>query len=101
MLQANVGSAAAPFALAAHRGDADPTVMSYWLRQVAQQNPALAVVSLGMLALNGDSVPLDRAEAYSWFRSAALQGDDEADQILIRLIAVLTEAEWRRALGWE
>ena len=77
-----MGSAAVRFVLAdAHRGDADPTVMLYGLRQAAQQNPAPAVVSLGDLALNGDSVPLDRAEAYRWFWVAAAQGDEEADQI--------------------
>ena len=67
MLQANVGSATASFDLVAHRGDADPAVMPYGLRQAVQQNPALAVVSLGVLALNSDSAPLDRAEAYRRF----------------------------------
>ena len=47
-----------------------------------------------MLALNGDNVPLDRAEAYRWFGLAASQGDEEADELQIKLSAVLTEAEW-------
>ena len=100
--QAQAGDAAAQFALAdAHRGDADPAVMLQWLRQAAQQNHAPAVVSLGVLALNGDNVPLDRAEAYRWFNRAAILGDDEADQILIKLSAVLTEAEWLRLVALE
>lgn len=98
--RAQAGDAAAQFALAdAHRGEDDPAMMLYWLRQSAQQNHAPAVVSLGVLALNGDNVPLDRAEAYRWFNRAAILGDDEADQILIKLSAVLTEAEWQRVLG--
>jgi hypothetical protein len=45
------------------RGDDDPAVMLYWRRQSAQQNHhAPAVVSLGALYVNGDSVPLDRDE---------------------------------------
>ena len=53
--QAKAGDAAAQFALAdTHRGDADPAVMLHWLRQAAQQNPAPALVSLGVLALNGE-----------------------------------------------
>ncbi len=56
---------------------------------------------MGVLALNGDSVPLDRAEAYRWFELAAAQGDDETDQILAALSEELTEAEWLRALGWK
>jgi TPR repeat protein len=71
----------------------------YGLRQAVQQNPAPALVSLGVLALNGDNVPLDRAEAYRWFNRAAILGDDEADQIRIKLSAALTDAEWRRALA--
>ena len=46
--------------------------------------------------MNGDSVPLDRAEAYRWFNRAAILGDDEADQILAALSEELTEAEWGR-----
>ena len=84
--QAQAGDAAAQFALAdAHRGDADPAVMLYWLRQAVQQSYAPAVVSLGVLALNGDNVPLDRAEAYHWFNRGAILGDEEA--------------EWLRVLG--
>ena len=83
------------------RGNADPAVMLYWLRQAAQQSYASAVVSLGVLVLNGDAVTLNRAEAYRWFWVAANQGDDEADQILIRLSAVLTEAEWLSVVRWE
>jgi hypothetical protein len=57
---------------------------------------------MGVLALNGDNVPLDRAEAYRWFnRWPPLLGDDEADQIRIKLSAALTEAEWRRVAGRE
>jgi TPR repeat protein len=98
--QAQAGDAAAQFALAdAHRGGADPAVMLHWLRESAQQNHAPAVVSMGVLALNGDNVPLDRAEAYRWFNRAAILGDDEADQIRIKLSAVLTEAEWQRVAG--
>ena len=98
--QAQAGDAAAQFALAdAHRGGADPAVMLHWLRESAQQNHAPAVVSMGVLALNGDNVPLDRAEAYRWFNRAAILGDDEADQIRIKLSAALTDAEWRRALA--
>ena len=66
-----------------------------------QRNHAPAVVSLGVLALNGDSVPLDRAEAYRWFNRAAILGDDEADQIRIKLSPALTEAEWGRVAGLE
>ena len=100
--QAEAGDAAAQFAVAdAHSGDDDPAVMLYWLLQAAQQNYPPALVSLGVLAENGDSVPLDRAEAYHWFRRAALQGDDEADQILAALSAELTEAEWLRVAALE
>ena len=59
--------------------------MLYWLRQSAQQNYALAVDSLGVLYVNGDSVPLDRAEAYRWFRVAASQGDEDADELQVAL----------------
>ena len=100
--QSQAGDVAAQFALSdARRGAADPAVMLYGLRQAAQQSHAPAVVSLGVLALNGDSVPLNRAEAYRWFNRAAILGDEEADELQIKLSAVLTEAEWRRVAGWE
>ncbi|MBK8536083.1 MAG: sel1 repeat family protein [Candidatus Competibacteraceae bacterium] len=83
------------------RGNADPAVMLYWLRQAAQQNNLPALVSLGVLSVNDDGVPLDRAEAYRWFSLAASQSDEEADQILSALSAALTDAEWGRVAGRE
>ena len=50
-----------------------------------------------MLYVNSDAVPLDRAEAYRWFRLAASQGDE----LQVALSAELTEAEWLRVLALE
>ncbi len=57
------------------RGNADPAVMLYWLRQAAQQNNLPALVSLGVLVLNGDSVPLyglKRIAGFGWLRIRAM-----------------------------
>lgn len=78
---AEAGDAAAQFKLAEHYLVAepdDPERMLGWLRESARRGYPLAQTSLGVLYLNGDGVPLDRAEAYAWFTLAADQGEPGA-----------------------
>ena len=77
--QAQAGDAAAQFTLADHyRATAQPEKMLHWLQASADQGYPLAQTSLGVIILNGDGVPPDRAVAYLWFGRAADQNDSDA-----------------------
>ncbi len=77
--QAKAGDAAAQFTLADYyRATAQPEKMLHWLQLSADQGYPLAQTSLGVITLNGDGVPPDRAAAYLWFGRAADQNDSDA-----------------------
>lgn len=79
VLQAQAGDAAAQFTLADHyRATAQPEKMLHWLQLSADQGYPLAQTSLGVIILNGDGVPPDRALALLWFGRAADQKDSDA-----------------------
>ncbi len=95
--QAQSGDPIAQFRLAEyHLADDNPTVMLHWLHQSAQQDYLPALVSLGVLYETGDTVPLDRVEAYRWYDRAAALGDAEAISAVGALSVELTEEEWRQ-----
>ena len=98
--RAEAGDAAAQFKLAEHCLVAepdDPERMLRWLRESARRGYPLAQTSLGVLYLNGDGVPLDRAEAYAWFTLAADQGEASALEAEAGLSIELSEEELTRA----
>lgn len=96
--RAEVGDAAAQFALADHyRALEQPEPMLRWLRESARRGYPLAQTSLGVLYLNGDGVPLDRAEAYAWFTLAADQGEASALEAEAALSVELSEEALARA----
>lgn len=98
--RAEAGDAAAQFKLAEHYLVAepdDPERMLHWLRESAQHGYPLAQTSLGVLHLNGDGVPLDRAEAYAWFTLAADQGEASALEAEAALSIELSDEELARA----
>lgn len=95
--QAQSGDPVAQFQLAAyHLTDDNPSVMLYWLHQSAQQNYLPAILSLATLYETGDTVPLDRVQAYRWYDRAAALGDEDAVRAVGALSVELTEAEWRQ-----
>ena len=98
--RAESGDATAQFKLAEHYLVAepdDPERMLGWLRESARRGYPLAQTSLGVLHLNGDGVPLDRAEAYAWFTLAADQGESSALEAEAALSIELSEEELARA----
>lgn len=96
--RAEAGDAAAQFALADHyRALEQPEPMLRWLRESARRGYPLAQTSLGVLYLNGDGVPLDRAEAYAWFTLAADQGEPGALEAEAALSVELSDEELARA----
>lgn len=98
--QAESGDAAAQFKLAEHYLVAepdDPERMLGWLRESARRGYPLAQTSLGVLHLNGDGVPLDRAEAYAWFTLAADQGEPDALEAEAALSVELSDEELAHA----
>lgn len=96
--RAEAGDAAAQFKLAEHyRALEQPEPMLHWLRESAQRGYPLAQTSLGVLHLNGDGVPLDRAEAYAWFTLAADQGEPGALEVEAALSMELSDEELARA----
>lgn len=96
--RAESGDAAAQFALADHyRALEQPEPMLRWLRESARCGYPLAQTSLGVLYLNGDGVPLDRAEAYAWFTLAADQGEAGALEAETALSMELSDEELARA----
>lgn len=96
--RAEAGDAAAQFTLADHyRVLEQPEPMLHWLRESAQRGYPLAQTSLGVLHLNGDGVPLDRAEAYAWFTLAADQGEPGALEVEAALSVELSDEELARA----
>lgn len=96
--RAEAGDAAAQFALADHyRALEQPEPMLRWLRESARRGYPLAQTSLGVLYLNGDGVPLDRAEAYAWFTLAADQGEASALEAEAALSVELSDEELTRA----
>ena len=48
--------------------------MVAWYRQAADQGHAFVQFNLGLMYLNGDSVPQDFTQAVAWYRQAADQG---------------------------
>ena len=95
---AESGDAAAQFKLAEHyRALEQPEPMLRWLRESARRGYPLAQTSLGVLHLNGDGVPLDRAEAYAWFTLAADQGESGALEAEAALSIELSDEELTRA----
>lgn len=96
--RAESGDAAAQFALADHyRALEQPEPMLRWLGESAKRGYPLAQTSLGVLYLNGDGVPLDRAEAYAWFTLAADQGESGALEAEAVLSVELSDEELARA----
>ena len=96
--RAESGDAAAQFALADHyRALEQPEPMLSWLGESAKRGYPLAQTSLGVLYLNGDGVPLDRAEAYAWFTLAADQGEPDALEAEAALSVELSDEELTRA----
>ena len=98
--RAEAGDAAAQFKLAEYHLMAEPddrTPMLRWLRESARRGYSLAQTSLGVLYLNGDGVPLDRAEAYAWFTLAADQGESSALEAEAALSVELSDEELTRA----
>ena len=98
--RAEAGDAAAQFKLAEHylaTEPDDPARVLGWLRESARRGYPLAQTSLGVLYLNGDGVPLDRAEAYAWFTLAADQGESSALEAEAALSIELSEEELARA----
>ena len=98
--RAEAGDAAAQFKLAEYHLMDEPddrTPMLRWLRESARRGYPLAQTSLGVLYLNGDGVPLDRAEAYAWFTLAADQGESSALEAEAALSIELSEEELARA----
>ena len=96
--RAEAGDAAAQFALADHyRALEQPEPMLRWLRESARRGYPVAQTSLGVLYLNGDGVPLDRAEAYAWFTLAADQGESSALEAEAALSMELSDEELARA----
>ncbi|HRC72978.1 MAG TPA: tetratricopeptide repeat protein [Candidatus Competibacter sp.] len=96
--RAKAGDAAAQFALADRcRALEQSKLMLHWLRESAERGYPLAQTSLGVLYLNGDGVPLDRAEAYAWFALAAEQGEPDALEAAGALGVELSDAELARA----
>ena len=96
--RAEAGDAAAQFKLAEHyRALEQPEPMLRWLRESARRGYPLAQTSLGVLHLNGDGVPLDRAEAYAWFTLAADQGESGALEAEAALSIELSDEELTRA----
>lgn len=96
--RAEAGDAAAQFALADHyRALEQPEPMLRWLRESARRGYPLAQTSLGVLYLNGDGVPLDRAEAYAWFTLAADQGESSTLEAEAALSVELSDEELTRA----
>jgi len=98
--QAESGDAAAQLKLAEHYlvvEPDDPERMLGWLRESARRGYPLAQTSLSVLYLNGDGVPLDRAEAYAWFTLAADQGEASALEAEAALSVELSEEELARA----
>jgi hypothetical protein len=97
--QAEAGNAAAQFILADHyRALEQAEPMFSWLRESARHGYPLAQTSLGVLYLNGDGVPLNRVEAYSWFVLAADQGESDAIKAENMLRIELTDDELKQAL---
>jgi TPR repeat protein len=98
MQRAEAGDAAAQFALADHyRALEQPESMLRWLRESARRSYPLAQTSLGVLYLNGDGVPLDRAEAYAWFTLAADQSESSALEAEAALSVELSDEELAHA----
>lgn len=98
--RAEAGDAAAQFKLAEHYLVAEPDnpeQMLGWLRESARRGYPLAQTSLGVLYLNGDGIPLDRAEAYAWFTLAADQGEASALEAEAALSIELSDEELTRA----
>jgi TPR repeat protein len=96
--RAEAGDAAAQFALPDHyRALEQPEPMLRWLRESAKRGYPLAQTSLGVLYLNGDGVPLDRAEAYAWFTLAADRGESGALEAEAALGVELSDEELAHA----
>jgi hypothetical protein len=96
--QAQAGDAAAPFTLAdRYRATAQPEKMLHGIQASADQGYPLAQTSLGVITLNGDGVPPDRAVAYLWFGRAADQNDSDAMQFANDIDLELSE---ERARQW-
>jgi TPR repeat protein len=101
MQRAEAGDAAAQFKLAEHylaTEPDDPQRMLRWLRKSAERGYPLAQTSLGVLYLAGDSVPLDRIEAYAWFYLASGQNETSAIELEGMLNIDLSDEEIRQAL---
>ncbi len=60
--------------LAAYQRGDYATALHYW-RPLAERGVAQAQNNLGLMYANGQGVPQDDAEAVTWFRLAAEQGD--------------------------
>jgi len=80
---ANLGNAAAQFALGAMYSNGQGVAQDYkeatrWYRQAAAQGVSQAQFNLGNIYSNGRGVAQDYKEAVRWYRQAAVQGDARA-----------------------
>lgn len=76
---------------AAEPSDADVSISYY--RDLATRGHPYAQLTLGDIHRQGDLVPADPVEAYSWYAVAAEQGATEAVEPMQALLDSLSESE--------
>ena len=59
-----------------------------WLEKAAEKDIVYAQMKLGQMYEEGDGVPKDLQHAAKWYGMAAMQGNDDAKQKLIRKLIV-------------
>lgn len=64
----------------------DETQASRWFKLSANQNFAVAQYYLGLLYVNGQGVKKNMDEAIKWFKRAAQNGDEDAKDLLRRIL---------------
>jgi TPR repeat protein len=79
----------------------NPAEAARWFRRAAERNSPAGAFNLGTLLWQGRGMPADKVEAYRWFATAGLYGDDaminRVTGILFQLEEKMTEEELEAA----